>query len=112
MTTTTASDDHVIGNVTSPVDYTTFAYAAQLPRQSIAFLTYYYGLLGLLTVVNLAGNAGVMTCLLRHRHLRVPGNYFIFSLACSDFCLGLIYPVYNVSHIELPQVNGVLGKWN
>lgn len=81
-----------------------------LGARTVVFLTYYYGLLGLLTVVNLAGNTVVMLCILRHQELRIPGNYFIMSLACSDFCLGLVYPVYNVSHIELPQVSVILGE--
>ena len=74
------------------------------------FLIYYYGLLCLLSVINLTGNALVIQCLVRHRHLRVPGNYFIFSLAFSDLCLGLTYPVYNVSHMEIARVRQALGK--
>ena len=77
---------------------------------SILFYVYYYGLLGLLSLVNLAGNTAVIQALLRHRHLRVPGNYFIFSIACSDLSLGLIYPVYNVSHIEIEPIRKALGE--
>ena len=48
----------------------------------------------------------------RHPQLRQPGNYFIVSLACSDVMLSLIYPVYNLAHLELPQIQDVLGQTN
>jgi muscarinic acetylcholine receptor M2 len=75
------------------------------------FYMYYLGLLGLLTLVNVIGNSVVISSILRHRQLRVPGNYFLFSIACSDLMLGLLYPIYNVSHIDLPHIQRVLGKF-
>ena len=47
--------------------------------------------------------------MVRHKQLRQPGNYFIVSLACSDLVLSLIYPVYNLAHLELQQIQDVLG---
>ena len=46
----------------------------------------------------------------RHPQLRQPGNYFIVSLACSDLVLSLIYPVYNIGDLDLPQIQDVLGE--
>ena len=41
---------------------------------------------------------------------RCPSNYFIVSLAFSDIMMGLAYALYNVSHMELPEVQQVLGN--
>ena len=41
---------------------------------------------------------------------RCSGNYFIVSLACSDLLNGLVYTWYNVSHMEIADVQQVLGK--
>jgi len=46
----------------------------------------------------------------RHPQLRQPGNYFIVSLACSDLLLSFIYPVYNLAHLEMQQIQDVLGQ--
>ena len=46
----------------------------------------------------------------RHPQLRQPANYFIVSLACSDLVLSLIYPVYNLAHLELQEIQDVLGE--
>jgi len=52
----------------------------------------------------------VFRAVVRHHKLRQPGNYFIVSLACSDLVLSLIYPVYNMAHLDLQRVQDVLGK--
>jgi hypothetical protein len=75
------------------------------------FYAYYYGLLSVLTIVNVAGNTAVISSILRHRQLRLPANYFLFSIACSDLILGIIYPIYNVSHIDRPEIKRVLGMY-
>ena len=46
-----------------------------------------------------------------YRGLRTPSNYFIFSLALSDLLLGLVYPVYTLGHVNLPQIKASLGEW-
>ena len=76
----------------------------------IIFYVYYYGFLLLLSLINMVGNGMIIHCVLRHRRLRVPGNYFIVSLACSDLILGIVYPIYNVSHMELGAIQRTLGK--
>ncbi len=40
---------------------------------------------------------------------RCAGNFFIASLAFSDIMMGLAYALYNVSHMELPDIQQVLG---
>lgn len=77
----------------------------------IIFFTYYYGLLLVLSAVNISGNGIILYGMVKHRHLRVPGNYFIFSLAVSDFSLGIIYPIYNVSHVEIDSIKNTLGEY-
>jgi len=52
----------------------------------------------------------VYRAVVRHPQLRHPGNYFIVSLACSDLVLSLIYPLYNIAHLELQQIQDVLGN--
>jgi len=52
----------------------------------------------------------VCRAVVRHRHLRQPGNYFIVCLACSDLLLSLIYPVYSIAHLDLKQIQDVLGR--
>jgi len=54
----------------------------------------------------------VCRAVVKHAQLRQPGNYFIVSLACSDLVLSLIYPVYNLAHLELQQIQDVLGQPN
>ncbi|KAK7492976.1 hypothetical protein BaRGS_00015706 [Batillaria attramentaria] len=77
-----------------------------------AFMTYYYGIFFLFTVINIVGNSIVLTTFYRHKDLRTPGNSFICSLAVSDLLVGLVYPFYNVAHIETPEIKGSLGQWS
>ena len=72
--------------------------------EDIVFIVYYYGILIALSLVNIVGNSIVITGLIRHPRILVPGNYFIISLAISDICLGLSYPLYNVSHVNFVDV--------
>ena len=84
-----------------------------LPPQhsdDIVFYTFNIGLICLISVVNIVGNTLVIQSVLRHRTLKVPGNYFILSLACSDLITGIIYPVYNISHMVIGNVLNTLGK--
>lgn len=81
----------------------------------IAFYIYYFGLITALTLVNLCGNTAVILSILRHRQLRSPANYCLFSIACSDLSLGIIYPIYNVSHVDQPEIKRILGmivRWH
>nr|KAG5703941.1 hypothetical protein BaRGS_020538 [Batillaria attramentaria] len=75
-------------------------------------MTYYYGIFFLFTVINIVGNSIVLTTFYRHKDLRTPGNSFICSLAVSDLLVGLVYPFYNVAHIETPEIKGSLGQWS
>ena len=75
------------------------------------FYAYYYGVLFLLTLVGLVGNILVIRAVWKHDKLRLPANYFIFSLACSDLGLVLLYPIYNVSHIEDEGIKATLGEY-
>ena len=76
----------------------------------IIFYTYYYGVLFALSLVNLVGNGLIIYCVLRRKELRVPANYFIVSLACSDLVLGVVYPIYNVSHMEDAAIERSIGQ--
>ena len=94
-------------NTTEPIDLTILP---PLHVDDIVFYTFNIGLICLISVVNIVGNTLVIQSVLRHRTLKVPGNYFILSLACSDLIAGIIYPFYNVSHMVIGDVLNVLGK--
>ncbi|KAK7492970.1 hypothetical protein BaRGS_00015700 [Batillaria attramentaria] len=83
----------------------------KLERLDPALMTYYYGTISVLTVVNFVGNSIVLMTFYRHRDMRTPSNSFLCSLALSDMLAGLIYPVYNVSHVEKPAIKHTLGQW-
>ena len=76
----------------------------------VGFMCYYYGIFLVLTLVNFSGNSLILTSI-RHRNLRTPGNYFIFSLAASDLLHGIVYTVYNISHMELAGVRIFICKY-
>ena len=95
-------------NTTEPIDLTILP---PLRADDIVFYTFNIGLICLISVVNIVGNTLVIQSVLRHRTLKVPGNYFILSLACSDLITGIIYPFYNVSHMVIGDVLNVLGKY-
>ena len=80
-------------------------------HSDIIFYTIYFVLLFTLSVVNFIGNGLVIYCVLRQRKLRVPGNYFIVSLACSDLASGIVYPVYNISHMESVEIQKSIGMY-
>nr|KAG5708716.1 hypothetical protein BaRGS_034933 [Batillaria attramentaria] len=63
-------------------------------------------------LVNVVGNTIVLRTILRHDSLRTPANSLICSLAASDLLFGLLYPIYNVSHIDLPVIENSLGEWS
>ena len=74
--------------------------ATSKPNHNIVFITYYYGILLLISLFNIFGNSLIIAGFLRHRRILTPGNYFILSLAISDFALGFVYPLYNLLHAE------------
>ena len=97
-------------DLNSTLNSTEAAYEGTDPEE-IIFLVYYYGSILFLTTLNLIGNSMVILSMFRHRNLRVPSNYFIFSLAWSDLLLGITYPIYNVAHLEHPTITEVFGKF-
>ena len=94
-------------NTTERIDLTSLP---PLHSDDIVFYTFNIGLICLISVVNIVGNTLVIQSVLRHRTLKVPGNYFILSLACSDLITGIVYPFYNVSHMVIGDVLNALGK--
>ena len=60
----------------------------------------------------MGGNVLVVYVIRKHPHMKEePSNYFMLSLACSDFTLGIIYSIYNVSHMKLTSIKNTLGKY-
>ena len=41
---------------------------------------------------------------------RCSSNFFIISLALSDMMVGIVYSLYNVSHMEIPAVQQAFGE--
>ena len=89
--------------VTSP----TFA----LTSVPVDFYTFYYSLILVMAVIAVVGNVLVIKVICGNRALRSPANYFVISLAVSDLMQGVAYPVYNVSHMELPEILLTLGEY-
>ncbi|KAK3097171.1 hypothetical protein FSP39_007095 [Pinctada imbricata] len=76
------------------------------------FYVYYYGIFIIIGCINIPGNILVISTVFRHPVLRLPCNYYIVSLAVSDLLIGVVYPVYNISHLEsVPAVSLPLGEW-
>ena len=78
----------------------------------IAFFVYYYGGLLALSAIGIVGNSMVIVGITRHRSLRTPNNYFIFSLALSDLLLAILYPIYDVTHLDGDYANELLGNYS
>ena len=76
----------------------------------IAFFVYYYGGLLVLSTIGIVGNSMVIVGITRHRSLRTPNNYFILSLALSDLLLAILYPIYDVTHLDDDYANELLGN--
>ncbi|XP_034963934.2 neuromedin-U receptor 2 [Zootoca vivipara] len=79
----------------STEDYLTFLYG---PRRSHLFLpmTWVYGLI---FIVGVSGNLLVCLVILRHRNMKTPTNYYLFSLAISDLLVllcGMPLEVYEM----------------
>lgn len=77
--------------------------------EDVIFYTIYFTILFFFTAVNIVGNSIIIHTIRRRPNLRVPGYYFIFSLAISDLGLGIVYPIYNISHMFVPAITNTLG---
>lgn len=79
-------------------------------EDDLYFIIYYYGFFLSLSFINIPGNILVIVTILKHRRLRIPNNYFLVSLAVSDLLIGFVYPIYNISHLEVSWIKGPLGE--
>lgn len=80
-------------------------------EEDIGFLVYYLGILFVIMCVNIPGNCLVISTVLRHDTLRQPCNYYIVSLAVTDLLIGIVYPIYNISHLSsMAPISDALGK--
>ncbi|XP_077982008.1 adenosine receptor A1-like [Glandiceps talaboti] len=75
-----------------------------LTSDDIIYYSFYYSIIVIITLVNIVGNLLVITSVIRFRHLRNVCSYFIVNLAVSDLLMGLIYTPYNLSHMEIPEI--------
>ncbi|CAI9738277.1 octopamine receptor beta-2R-like [Octopus vulgaris] len=85
---------------------------SDLQNESWEFYIYYYGMFCLVAVVNLTGNSLVISTIIRHRQLQYCCNWFLLSLGFSDLLQGFVYPIYNLSHIEISAISEPLGAWS
>ena len=83
----------------------------RITNDDLFFLIYYFSFMFIISVIGLVGNGIVIHCVIFRRNLRIPVNYYLFSLACSDFLLCVIYPIYNVSHLEDCAIIDTLGRY-
>lgn len=74
------------GNNSKPVD---LYRAVALARYSLAFVVIISILIAFVSIVTVLGNLMVMLSFYIDRNVRTPSNYFILSLAVSDFIIGL-----------------------
>lgn len=77
----------------------------------VAFLCYRYIGLGIVALAAIVGNILISSTIIRHRHLRTAENMFYLALSVTDLTAAVFYPLYNLNHAGLQQVNSVLGKW-
>lgn len=71
----------------------------------------YVALILLLALVCMVSNGLVMWVIPKEPKLWVPLNYFILSLAVSDFTHGVVFSIYTIGHIEKDVILNVLGKF-
>lgn len=80
--------------------------------EDVGFYICYFGIMGLLTCVNIPGNILVMTTILRHRDLHINSNYLLVNQAAADLLYGVLYPVYNFAQMTIvPSVVEAFGLW-
>jgi hypothetical protein len=85
----------------------------EITSHDVIFFVYYYGIFIALTCINIPGNLLVLSTVLKHYQLRQPCNYYIASSAFSDFLIRIVYPIYNISHLEhAPEISRTLGEYN
>ncbi|XP_077863219.1 trace amine-associated receptor 7d-like [Saccoglossus kowalevskii] len=76
------------------------------------YYSYYYSVLILLTIINIAGNSLVIGSVARYRKLRNNiNNYFLTSLACSDILNGITYTLYQLSHMTVGHMHNIASTW-
>ena len=70
------------------------------PQYDIGFRVYYGTFVLTIALVCLTGNLMVIRYILKRKRSHLSAcSYMIFSLACSDTSMGLIYPLYNLFQI-------------
>jgi hypothetical protein len=67
------------------------------------------GILGMATLC-IIGNSIVIFIMTRECDMNSPLNCFIVSLGCSDLLQGILYAVYNISHLPVPAIRLALGR--
>lgn len=78
---------------------------------SIGVYTFHLiGILGMATL-SIVGNSIVIFIMVKECKLASALNCFIVSLAASDLSQGVLYAIYNISHLNVPSVRYALGKY-
>ena len=75
------------------------------------FYLYYYSLMFIITLVSIVGNSFILIVYARHQKLRSPSNHSIATLAFADLSSTILYSLYNISHMEIPEIQMELGKY-
>ncbi|XP_062567840.1 melanocortin receptor 5-like [Saccostrea cucullata] len=107
-----AANNEVFPNTTTFLKDTNLTEPHTAEDHGISFYIYYYGMICIIMCINITGNTLVIRAVMRTPNLRTPCNHYIVSLAVTDLLIGVIYPLYNVAHLELmPEVSRALGQW-
>ncbi|XP_062613661.1 melanocortin receptor 5-like [Saccostrea cucullata] len=113
MLPSTAANQNVSQNTTSYLKDTDLGEPHTSEDHGISFYVYYYGMFCIITCINIPGNTMVIRAVIKNPHLHKPCNIYIVSLAVTDLLIGVIYPLYNVAHLEhVPEVSRALGQWS
>ena len=99
-------DDGAINDVCDQLNNET-----EVESDDIVFAAYYLTVMSIICVICFIGNGLIIHAILCYKYLRQVTNWFVLSLAVSDFIQGLTIPFYTMGHPSKMQILPGLGKF-